>query len=245
MNSEDSAFKTLKSWITSSLVLMFPSESGCFQIKADASNFATGAVLSQMQEDEKWHLVTFLSQSLSEAEWNYDIYDKELLAIVCTMEAWRHYLEGSPHTIKVLTDHQNLQYFRSAQKLNRRQACWSIFLSRFNYLLKHQSSSQSRKPNTLLQRADHPRGDDDNSNSILLKPKVFDIWAMEDESGGPNEDITIVEGPSKSFMAQIKSASEMDDRIIKIVKEINNGMTGPHLSDWVIEKGQVLFHRKL
>ena len=60
---------------------------------------------------------------------------------------------------------------------------------------------------------------------------------MEDEPRGLNKDITIVEGPSKSFMAQIKSALEMDDRIVKIIKEINNRMTGPHLLDWVIEKG--------
>jgi len=46
-------------------------------------------------------------------------------------------------------------------------------------------------------------------------------------------------------MTRIKSASEVDHRIVKIVKEINNGATGPHLSDWVIEKGCVLYRGKL
>jgi RNase H-like domain found in reverse transcriptase len=104
-------------------------------VEADASGYATGVVLSQLQDDGKWHPVGFLSKSLSEAERNYDIYDKELMAVIQALEAWRHYLEGSLHTIEILTDHQNLQYFRSAQKLNRRQARWSIFLSQFNFTL--------------------------------------------------------------------------------------------------------------
>jgi len=245
-NSENTAFETLKSLVTSAPILVFPSESGRFRVEADASDFATGAVLSQIQEDEKWHPVAFLSKSLSEAERNYDIYDKELLAIVRALEAWRHYLEGSPHTIEILTDHQNLQYFRAAQKLNRRQARWSVFLSRFDYLLKHRSGSQSGKPDALSRRADHPRGTEDNSDSILLKPKVFDVKAAETSTTTAlDSEVVIVEGPSRTFLTRIKSATEMDDRIVKIVKELNNGGTGLHLSDWTMEKGRVLYRGRV
>ena len=143
-------------------------------MEADSSNYATGAVLSQLQDNDKWHPVAFLSQSLSDTKRNYSIYDKELLAIICTLEAWRHYLEGSPHTIEILTDHQNLQYFKAAQKLNRRQARWSIFLSRFNFSLIHRPGAQSRKPDALSQRPDRPKGADDNSDSVLLQLEVFE-----------------------------------------------------------------------
>jgi RNase H-like domain found in reverse transcriptase len=153
---ERNAFLKLKSLITSALILVFPSKSGHFRVEADASGYVTGAVLSQLQDDGKWHLVGFLSKSLSEAERNYDIYDKELMAVIQALEAWRHYLEGSPHTIEILTDHQNLQYFQSAQKLNRRQARWSIFLSWFNFTLQHHSRTQSGKPDTLSHCSDHP-----------------------------------------------------------------------------------------
>ena len=72
-------------------------------------------------------------QSLSEVERNYEIHDKEMLAIIFAMEEWRHFLEGSEHKLVVWTDHKNLEYFRSAKKLNRRQARWSLFLARFDF----------------------------------------------------------------------------------------------------------------
>jgi RNase H-like domain found in reverse transcriptase len=79
---ERNTFLKLKSLITSAPILVFPSESRCFRVEADASGYATGAVLSQLQDDRKWHLVGFLSKSLSEAKRNYDIYDKELMAVI-------------------------------------------------------------------------------------------------------------------------------------------------------------------
>ena len=58
-----------------------------FHIEADSSDFATGAVLFQQSpESGKWHLVAFLSKSLSLVEWNYEIHDKEMLAIIRAME---------------------------------------------------------------------------------------------------------------------------------------------------------------
>ena len=122
-DSEQSAFDTLKGLITSAPILMSPDNSRPFRIEADSLDFATGAVLSQESlEDGKWHPVAFLSKSLSEVKWNYEIYDKEMLATICAMEEWRHFLEGSEHKFDVWTDHKNLEYFCSAKKLNRRQA---------------------------------------------------------------------------------------------------------------------------
>jgi RNase H-like domain found in reverse transcriptase len=164
-------------------------------VEADTSGYATGAVLSQLQEDGKWHPVGFLSKSLLEAERNYDIYDKELMAIIWALEAWRHYLEGSPHVIEILMDHQNLQYFWSAQKLNRRQACWNIFLSQFNFTLQHHSGTQSGKPDALSHQLDHPRGDSDNSDVILLKPTAFQACTLD------TMEVIAIEGPSQSLMA--------------------------------------------
>ena len=83
----------------------------------------------QSATDRKWHLVAFLSKSLSVVEWNYEIHDKEMLAIIQAMEEWRHFLEGAEHQFEVWTDHKSLEYFWSAKKLNRRQAQWSLFLA--------------------------------------------------------------------------------------------------------------------
>ena len=68
------------------------------------------------------HPCGYLSQSLDAAQQNYKIYDRELLGIVRALEEWQHYLEGNPFLVHVLSDHKNLEYFHTAQKLNKRQA---------------------------------------------------------------------------------------------------------------------------
>ena len=73
-------------------------------------------------EDGKWRLIAFLSKSLNEIERNYEIYDKEMLAVIRELENWRYLLESTKYKFKVWTNHKNLEYFIKAQKLNHRQA---------------------------------------------------------------------------------------------------------------------------
>ena len=74
------------------------------------------------RKDGKWRPVAFLSKSLNEIERNYEIYDKEMLAIIRELESWRHLLEGVQFKFEIWTDHKNLEYFMKAQNLNQRQA---------------------------------------------------------------------------------------------------------------------------
>src|SRR5258708_7944634 len=117
--AEQQAFDALKNAVTSAPMLAFPSKSGLFQLECNASNFATGAVLSQQQEDGLFHPIGFMSKSFSDTERNYQIHDKEMLAIMHTLEEWRHFLEGSDQMFEIHTDHKNLSYFQEAHKLNR------------------------------------------------------------------------------------------------------------------------------
>jgi len=143
-------------------------------VESDASDYATGAVLSMLCKDKKWHLCAFLSKGLNDVERNYDVHDKELLGIMCALEGWRHHLEGATHELEIWTDHRNLQYFMSAKKLNRRQARWSLFLSRFNFHLVHKAGTLMKKADVLSRRVDHKRGvEEDNTNVTLLKPEYF------------------------------------------------------------------------
>jgi len=66
--------------------------------------------------------VVFISKLLNTTEQNYEIHDKEIVAVIRCLEAWRHYLEGAKLEFEIWTDHKNLQYFITSQKLNRRQA---------------------------------------------------------------------------------------------------------------------------
>src|SRR5260221_2858171 len=143
------AFNALKKAITSAPILTFPSQSGCFCLKCNASNFMTRAVLSQVQADGTHQLIAFMSKGFSDVECNYQIHDKEMLAIMHALDEWCHFLEGAVEKFKILMDHQNLAYFCDAQKLNRRQACWSLFLSHFNFSLHHQPGQLMGKPDAL------------------------------------------------------------------------------------------------
>jgi RNase H-like domain found in reverse transcriptase/Reverse transcriptase (RNA-dependent DNA polymerase) len=119
-SDKQSAFDTLKGKITSTPILALPNNSKPFRIKADSSDFATGAVLSQQGlDDDKWHPVAFLSKSISPVERNYGIHNKEMLAIVRALEEWRHFVEGAEHQVEIWTDHKNLEYFMTAKKLNQ------------------------------------------------------------------------------------------------------------------------------
>ena len=93
-----------------------------FQIETDASKYATGAVLTQLDSNGDRHPISFISKTLSPTKQNYEIYDQELLAIIRALEEWCHYIQGSAHTKIILSDHENLTYYREAKKLNRQQA---------------------------------------------------------------------------------------------------------------------------
>ena len=86
-------------------------------METDASDYALAAILSILDTDGEVHPVAFLSQTFSAPELNYDMHDKELLAIFEAFKAWRHYLEGSALLINVITDHKNLVYFSTTKLL--------------------------------------------------------------------------------------------------------------------------------
>jgi len=80
-------------------------------MEVDTLDFVTGEVLSMECEDGRWRLVAYLSKSLNETEINYEIHDKEMLAVIRGLEVWRHLLEGTKFKFEVWTDHKNLEYF--------------------------------------------------------------------------------------------------------------------------------------
>ena len=88
----------------------------------NALDYATGGVLSMEYKDGLWRPVAFLSKSLNETKRNYEIHDKEMLAIIRKLESWRHLLEGAQFKFEIWKNHKNLEYFMKAQKLNWRQA---------------------------------------------------------------------------------------------------------------------------
>ena len=90
-----------------------------------------------------------MSKMFTDTERKYEIYDRELLGIIRALKEWRHYTQGSGHTTVIFSDHKNLTYFRTAQKLNDRQARWSLYLSEFDIKLIHLLGSKMIQSDAL------------------------------------------------------------------------------------------------
>ncbi|SJL16886.1 uncharacterized protein ARMOST_20416 [Armillaria ostoyae] len=175
--AQNQAFQQLKKQMAEDVILAIPNRTGRFRVEADASNGAIGAVLSQEQEG-RWRPVAFMSKALTATERNYEIYDKELLAIMLALSEWRHYLMGTLEDVEIWTDHQNLQYFRKPQKLNRRQARWVTELAEYHFVLKHKPGTANVKADLLSRRSDHDQGEDDNGDITVLSPEHFRAMIM-------------------------------------------------------------------
>ncbi len=159
------------------VILAIPNDDDPFRVEADASEGAVGAVHSQ-QQNGVWRPVAFMLKSLSATEQNYEIYDKELLAIMLALSEWRHYLMGATKDVEIWTDHQNLQYFRLPQKLNRRQARWVTELAEYHFTLRHKPGVLNKKADLLSRHDDHDQGKEDNDDIVILQPAHFRALVM-------------------------------------------------------------------
>jgi len=126
-------------------------------------------ILSQKFEDGTIHPCDFLSRKLSPAEFNYNVFDIEMLAIVYSLEKWRCLLQGSEYKVTIFSDHQNLPYFMKKVLLNRRQARWAEFLKSYDFFIIYRKGSANQKsdiPSRCLSYTSREEG----TTAIMEKP---------------------------------------------------------------------------
>jgi len=156
-------------------------------------------------------------------ERNYEIHDKEMLAVIRCLEAWRHYLEEAKLEFKIWTDHKNLQYFMTSQKLNHRQARWALYLSRFNFTLKHVPGKSMGKADGLSRRPDwQKRMEKDNEDQTLIKPEwIRGIKTLMQE---------------ENLKERIRKVQEGDEKVVKAVEELKKaGIKTLRDKEWEVE----------
>ncbi len=157
------AFQELKERFTSAPILHHPNPSHPFIVEVDASSTGIGAILSQRQcSPTKMFPCAYFSRKLSVSERNYDEGNRELLAMKAALEEWRHWLEGARHPFTVLTDHKNIEYLRSAKRLNLRQARCALFFTRFQFTVTYRPGSKNVKADALSrldERTNHIEGE--------------------------------------------------------------------------------------
>lgn len=203
------------------------------RLEVDASGYATGAVLVQKQTDESWKPLGFISKSFNAAERNYDIYDKEMLAIIRGLDEWRNLLMSCREAFDIWTDHKNLEYWTTARNLTRRQARWALNLSEFNFILTHKPGKGNIAADALSRRSDHFVDDaSDNTDQIVLSPKHFRVMATQVDLN-----------PDQGLLERIRTCTNKDKEVavaLELVKEFGPVNMQKGLEEWNSENGLIL-----
>jgi len=152
-------------------------------VETDASDYVTFGILSQKHlENNKLvlHSVAFISEKMTPAECNYGIGDKELLAIINTLEKWHIYLHQLPRPFTILTDHHNLQTFTTKALLSRQQARWAQEIAQYDFKILFRPGKDNGKADALTRRSgDLPEEGDDRARpvQVLIPAAKFSLSA--------------------------------------------------------------------
>lgn len=143
--AQEEAFTVLKDKLTHAPLLQLPNFNKTFELECDASGIGLGGVLLQDGKP-----IAYFSEKLSGPSLNYSTYDKELYALVRTLETWHHYLW--PKEFFIHSDHESLKHIKSQAKLNRRHAKWVEFIETFPYVIKHNKGKENVIADALSRR---------------------------------------------------------------------------------------------
>ncbi len=176
------AFNILKKVFTFKIILCHYNSDHKIVIEINASNYVFKDIFFQYDENEILHSVAYFSKKHNSVECNYEIYNKELIIIVCTFKKWWSELEDFIYFVKMITNHKNLEYFMSIKQLSHHQARWSEFLSRFNYYIAYHFDKIDDKLNALTRRSEDLFKERNTFNSwhqyqhqTILKTHVLDL----------------------------------------------------------------------
>jgi len=152
-------------------------------IETDASDFVLDTVLSQRDEENRLHPIAFHSGKFQPAEINYEIHDKELLAVVDAFKHWRRYCEGAAYQVQVFSDHQNLENFTTTKVLNRQQARWAQELAGIDFRIYYRPGGKNGKPDALSRRAEYrpeKGGTENQPITTVLQEKHLDKESLNE-----------------------------------------------------------------
>ena len=231
----EQTFQALKTAFSSALILIMFDLNKPSTVKSDSSDCVTEGVLSQPDSQRVLHSVTYFSTCMASAECNYDIYDKELLAIICAFKEWRPELEGAAEQVQVITDHKNLEYFMTTKQLSCRQARWSEFLSRFNFAIQYCSGKLNSWADALTRRStDFPQDDQDpryaHYQQLVIKPhnlfsalkKHLFLWPVTLESVAEERNAEKVTD-QEELQELIVTAYTEDSVALKVIQALQTG----------------------
>ena len=227
-NEQEKAFQNLKDTFAKKPTLLIPDPQKPFFVETDASLVATGAVLYQQNEQAEYQPCSFISNALEPAQQRYEIYDRELLAIVRALRTWRHYLLHSPHIVTIWTDHENITRFKTFKRLTPRQVRWQNLLSMYNLDTKHRPGTQLIGADMLSRRPDHPKAEDPVQNMFPLFKSI---------------NRTLVDSIDDKDIQQAQEADEFSRNLIANLR--TKAKNSPVKPEWSYSGDLLRFHGKI
>ena len=174
------AFNSFKKVFTSAPILTHWIPDAQLIVETNALDCALTVILSIFNKENEVYLVAFHFHTFTAVELNYDIHDKELLAIFEAFKIWRHYLESLAYSINIVTDYKNLKYFSTTKMLIQRQVQWSKYLSQFNLVIRFHPSYLGTKPDTLTRQQDvYPK--EGNTGYTTVNPHNFKLIFTQEQ----------------------------------------------------------------
>jgi hypothetical protein len=213
-----SAFEQLKWAMISEPILRHFDPAKPLTLETDASDYAIGAVCSQPDDSNILHPLGYFSRKLKDPELNYDIHDKELLAIINALSKWSTYCKNTQHKITILTDHKNLEYWTMKKDLNLRQARWAELLANYDFMITYRPGKLAGKPDILSRESgDSPWEGElkhrQNRGRILLPSQTFWISSTEVMELQVN----------KELLREIRKKTEEDQEIQEVLGKLRTG----------------------
>ena len=222
-DKEHYAFDELRRKLTMVAVMVHFNPSARTKIETDASKSVCSGILSQQGEDGKWRPAAYRSKTMQDAKCNYDIHDKELLAIIQAFKEWKRYMRGSHRPVQVFTNYKNLVTFMMTNDLSERQGRWQEFLSQYNFRIIYRSGKEGRKPDTLTRRpGDIPTTEEKKGGrrrEILLPKEVY--WDIPKDEDIKFEEMELAEFRDKD-QGSIRKVYEKDEEAQAIKKNLDN-----------------------
>ena len=194
------ALETLIQDVIQDPILTAPDPDKPFELETDASAYAVGAILFQCDQCGKRKALGYALKTLNAAKRNYNVWDREFLALIFGLMYWCHLLSGTKHLVQVFVDHANLLHYRHPQKVNRRVARYILILADYNIQIQHRPGTQNRA-NPLSRRPNYDEGKEDNKEVTPLPMKLFDTAL---QSTSLHNDITFQQTRERAQLEAMK-----------------------------------------
>ena len=247
------AFTQLKAKFEERHILLMPDKRKPFILETDASKVASGAVLRQHDDNGELRPCGFVSKAFNPTEQRYEIYDRELLAIIRGLQTFRQYLEGSPHPVVVWCDHKNLTFFRHARRLRPRQFRWHLELSMYDLRITHIPGKNMVMSDALSRWHTYGEGEEDEE-MVLLPDTMFgdaqrvqvNALTEDPDDDEPDDPDTTVD--LDSIRQRIQDVTKTNPDAQMVIQALENKTLPPFrtaLSDWTLQNNTLQYRGKV